>query len=116
MVKRKDRRVGLNSARQTDRVESSTGEFEKTESENRLKNQSRKRTAVIFALLFIVAPAVSAIIYSIFKTPNAGSKSNLPYVYERGLVKTEVNYREILAVSILFSTSMFSLLLLWSSE
>lgn len=116
MGKKRDRRVGLNSDRQTERVESSSGESEKADSENRLRNQNRKRTAAIFTLLFIVAPAVAAIIYRIFQAPNAGSESNLPYVYERGLVKTEVNYRDILAVSILFSTSMFFLLLLWSSE
>lgn len=88
MGKKRDRRVGLNSDRQTKRVETSTG---------KLENQNRKRTAAFFALVFIVAPAFSAIIYRIFRAPNAGSESSLPYVYERGLVETEVNYRDILA-------------------
>lgn len=71
-----------------------------------IRNQNRKRAA-IFVLVFIVAPAVSVIIYSKVQAPNSGTKINMPFVYERGLVETDVNYREILTVSTVIAVFLF---------
>ncbi|XP_024996306.1 chitinase domain-containing protein 1 [Cynara cardunculus var. scolymus] len=60
--------------------------------------RSHKRPSILITLLiFIVFPAISLYLYRIQYASNTDLDASLPYVYQRGLVKTDVNYQEILA-------------------
>ncbi|KAL3517276.1 hypothetical protein ACH5RR_024178 [Cinchona calisaya] len=96
MGKKRDRRVGSNSDRRSNRVESSRDGHQNVDSLDSQTSQTRKRTIVLF-LFFIISPAISAIVYRRIYVSNTGTESKILDVYRRGLVKTDVNYRQILA-------------------
>ncbi|XP_030965169.1 chitinase domain-containing protein 1 isoform X2 [Quercus lobata] len=56
---------------------------------------SNRRLAIIFVLFFVVSPAISVLVYRI----KYAATTNPPdsYVFQRGLVKADVDFQEILA-------------------
>ena len=92
MGKKRDRGVVPSSNRSKGRVESSTQQDELGDTVS-----SDRRLIVIFVLFFIVAPAISVLVYRIkYAPPTIRTDS---YVFQRGLVKPDVDYQEILTVS-----------------
>lgn len=66
-------------------------------------NTDRNRvttTATAKLLLLVVVPAISIIVYRISYAPSPNSP-DLPYVYHRGLVSTNVDYQQVLDVRLL---------------
>lgn len=61
-------------------------------------SSSDRRLITIFVLFFIISPAISALVY--LKYTSAGEFSGAS-VFERGLVKTDISYQEILSVRII---------------
>lgn len=92
MAKKRDRRVATSSNRRKDRVESSTQQDQVGDSAS-----SDRRLIIIFVFFFIVSPAVSILVYRIKYAPSTDGMNF--YVYQRGLVKPDVTYLEILSVS-----------------
>ncbi|KAJ7962546.1 chitinase domain-containing protein 1 [Quillaja saponaria] len=88
MAKKRDRRVAPSSARRDSRVESSTGQDEHGGS------ASERKLISIFVLFFIVSPAISMLVYW-FKYANP-TYNREGHVYQRGFIKADVNYKEIL--------------------
>ena len=95
MGKKTHRRAGPNSDRRSSLVE--TSDHRHVDSVETPTSQERKRTITLF-LVFIIFPAISAIVYRRIYSPYTATVPNLPDVYRRGLVKTDVYYREVLAV------------------
>ena len=61
---------------------------------------SDRKLISIFVVFFIVIPAVSVLVYS---TKNgSGTKHLEPVATERGLIKTNISYQEILSVRTVF--------------
>ena len=61
---------------------------------------SDRKLISIFVVFFIVIPAVSVLVYS---TKNgSGTKHLEPVATERGLIKTNISYQEILSVRTAF--------------
>jgi chitinase domain-containing protein 1 len=58
---------------------------------------SDRKLITIFIVFFVVIPAVSVLVYRIKYAPN--KDSSYPQFKEDGLVKTDVDYQEILDVS-----------------
>nr|XP_023911384.1 chitinase domain-containing protein 1 [Quercus suber] len=56
---------------------------------------SNRRLAIIFVLFFIVSPAISVLVYRIKYAPTTNPTDS--YVFQRGLVKANVDFQEILA-------------------
>ncbi|KAL5572080.1 hypothetical protein UlMin_021677 [Ulmus minor] len=86
MAKKRDRRV---ATQRKEQLESSTQEHELGDSAS-----SDRRLIFIFVFFFIVSPAISMLIYRFKFAPTTTRMDS--YVYEGGLVKPDVNYREIL--------------------
>lgn len=98
MAKKRDRRVAPSSIGKG-RVESSTQQDQPGHSAS-----SDRRLILIFVVFFIVSPAISVLVYRIkYASPTKHTES---YVFQRGLVKADVDYQEILAVSTVPETSM----------
>ncbi|KAK3026582.1 hypothetical protein RJ639_041602 [Escallonia herrerae] len=95
MANRRDRRAGLGSVRRANRVHPSSSDHQTTDSAQSHATRGRRLAATIFAITFVASSAISAIVYRIRYAPSA-DPTTPPYVYQRGLVKTDVNYREIL--------------------
>lgn len=93
MGKKRDRGVATSSNRSKGRVESSTQQDELGDTVS-----SDRRLIVIFVLFFIVAPAISILLYRIKYAPSPTIRTD-SYVFQRGLVKPDVDYQEILTVS-----------------
>lgn len=100
MAKKRDRRVAPSSNRGKEQVDSSTKQDQLGDAAS-----SDRRLIFIFVLFFIVSSAVSVLVYRTKYTQPA--KRTDSYVSQRGLVKTDVNYQEILTVSTEVVTSMF---------
>ncbi|KAK3037297.1 hypothetical protein RJ639_032059 [Escallonia herrerae] len=94
MANRRDRRAGLGSERRANRVHPPSSDHQTTDSAQSHTTRGRRLAATIFAITFVASSAISAIVYRI-RAPSA-DPTTPPYVYQRGLVKTDVNYREIL--------------------
>ncbi|PON51325.1 1,4-alpha-glucan-branching enzyme [Parasponia andersonii] len=90
MAKKGDRRVVPGSNRRKGRVESSTRQVPAGDSAS-----SNRRLIVIFFIFFIVSPALSILVYRFKYSPDTNRTDS--YVYQRGLVKPDVTYQEILA-------------------
>ena len=58
---------------------------------------SNRRLAIIFVLFFVVSPAISVLVYRIKYATTTNPTDS--YVFQRGLVKADVDFQEILAVS-----------------
>lgn len=101
MAKKRDRRVAPSSSRGKGQVESSTQQDQLGHSAS-----SDRRLILIFVLFFIVFPAISVLVYRIKYTPPTITNRTDSYVFQRGLVKADVDYQEILAVSTVQETSM----------
>ncbi|XP_031262968.1 chitinase domain-containing protein 1 [Pistacia vera] len=88
MAKRRERRVAQSSDRRKSRVESSSrlDQFGDSVTDRKL--------ITIFVLFFIVIPAVSIFLYCFKYAPH--SSPAISHVHQRGLIKTDVNYQEIL--------------------
>ncbi|KAA8520729.1 hypothetical protein F0562_014999 [Nyssa sinensis] len=95
MAKRRERRVAAGSDRSQNRVEASTRRDQAVDSTDSHANQDRK-LITIFVIFLVVFPAVSVIVYRTRYAPR--KDSTFPHVDRRGLVKTNVNYQEILTV------------------
>ncbi|KAK2995529.1 hypothetical protein RJ640_003957 [Escallonia rubra] len=95
MANRRDRRAGLGSDRRAGRVHPTRGDHQTTELAHSHATRGRRLAATIFAITFVASSAISAIVYRTIYAPPADPTTQ-PYVYQRGLVKTDVNYREIL--------------------
>jgi len=103
MAKKRDRRV---ATQRKERVESSTQKDELGDS-----TSSDRRIIFIFVFFFIVSPAISVLIYRFKFVPTTTRMDS--YVYDGGLVKPDVNYREILTVSISTGPSEPYILSVW---
>lgn len=90
MGKKRDRGVATSSNRSKGRVESSTQQDEHGDTVS-----SDRRLIVIFVIFFIVAPAISVLVYRIKYAPPPTIHTD-SYVFQRGLVKPDVDYQEIL--------------------
>ncbi|KAL2468863.1 Glycosyl hydrolase superfamily protein [Forsythia ovata] len=104
MAKTRDRRVGLSSYGQSSRVGSSTRKIKvvnPVESPPRHSDHKLITASSAVFLFFIVSSAISVILYRKLYASNAHTNMNtgsdLPYVYQRGLVKTDIHYHQVLA-------------------
>ncbi|KAM7472290.1 hypothetical protein LguiA_010473 [Lonicera macranthoides] len=97
MSKKRDRLVGHGSNRQQNRVEPAANDDRTTGSvDSQSNNQDQKRIPLL-TLFFIVSSIISIILYrTVYAPPPPRTNPSLPYVYQRGLVKTDVNYNDIL--------------------
>ena len=59
--------------------------------------ESNRRLAIIFVLFFVVSPAISVLVYRIKYATTTNPTDS--YVFQRGLVRADVDFQEILAVS-----------------
>ncbi|GKU96685.1 hypothetical protein SLEP1_g9896 [Rubroshorea leprosula] len=89
MARRRDARVAPSQYRRSERVEKPTQEFKVDGS-----GFDRKLIA-IFVFLFVVIPSVSVLVYKI-NTARPTNRSEV-LVPRRGLIKTDINYQEILS-------------------
>lgn len=94
MAKKRDRRVAPTSNRPKERVESSTQQDQVDDSAS-----SNRRLIIIFVFFFIVSPAISVLVYSIKFAPPRTESGTDSYVFQRGLIKPDMDYYEILTVS-----------------
>ncbi|KAK8509670.1 hypothetical protein V6N13_093527 [Hibiscus sabdariffa] len=90
MARRRERRGQPSQDRRSERVESETREEKLSDAD-----ASERKLIGIFVVFFIVIPAVSVLIY-VFKY-GSGTKPLEPVVSERGLIKTDINFQEILS-------------------
>lgn len=104
MAKMRNRRVGLSSDGKSSQVDSSTRRIKVvTPVESPPPSSDHKVTSSSCAvfLFFILSSTISLILYSklhasnVHKSLNTGS--DLPYVYQRGLVKTDIHYHQVLS-------------------
>lgn len=58
-------------------------------------SSSDRRLIIIFLVFFVISPAISVLVYHKYTSTGAFSGAS---VFERGLVKTDISYQEILAV------------------
>lgn len=91
MARRRERRVEPSQERRKERVGTATREDKFSDSD-----ASDRKLISIFVVFFIVIPAISVLVYSIKN--GSGTKRFEPVVTERGLIKTDISYQEILAV------------------
>ncbi|XP_060964379.1 uncharacterized protein LOC115704303 [Cannabis sativa] len=89
MAKKRDRRVASGANRPKDRVEPLTQPDRHGGSAS-----SDRRLIIIIFVFFIVSPAISIFVYRIKYASGTNRKGSS--VYQRGLVKPDVNYQEIL--------------------
>lgn len=101
MAKKRGRRVAPSSNRRADRVEPTTQNEELVDSAS-----SDRRPVIIFVVFFIISPAIAAFIYQMKYAPRT-TRTDDSYVHQRGLVKPDMNYHEILSVSIETRRSIF---------
>ncbi|CAK9165791.1 unnamed protein product [Ilex paraguariensis] len=87
MAKQRDRR--------SYRVEPSTREDQRIDSVDSKANRDR-RLITIFVVFFVVSTAISVIVYRSFYVPRMGTDSTILNISDRGLVKTDLSYREVL--------------------
>ncbi|XP_062091433.1 uncharacterized protein LOC133797524 isoform X1 [Humulus lupulus] len=90
MAKKRDRRVAPGANRPKERGEPSTRPDPHGDSAS-----SDRRLIIIIFVFLIVAPAISIFVYRIKYA--SGTNRTGSSVYQRGLVKPDVNYQEILA-------------------
>ncbi|EOX95742.1 Glycosyl hydrolase superfamily protein isoform 2 [Theobroma cacao] len=90
MARRRERRVEPSQERRKERVGTATREDKFSDSD-----ASDRKLISIFVVFFIVIPAISVLVYSIKN--GSGTKRFEPVVTERGLIKTDISYQEILA-------------------
>ncbi|XP_024020949.1 chitinase domain-containing protein 1 [Morus notabilis] len=91
MAKKRDRRVAPSSNRRADRVEQTIQNEELVDSAS-----SDRRPVIIFVVFFIISPAIAAFIYQM-KYASRTTRTDDSYVHQRGLVKPDMNYHEILS-------------------
>jgi chitinase domain-containing protein 1 len=104
MAKKRERRVAPSSSLGKGRVESSDSSTQPDQLGHSSSSDRRLRLILVFVLFFIVSPAISVLVYRIkYASPTNRTDS---YVFQRGLVKDDVDYQEILAVSTLPEISM----------
>ncbi|KAG6749607.1 hypothetical protein POTOM_046665 [Populus tomentosa] len=89
MARKRDRRVPPSSDRHETGAKTSTRPDQFSESA-----ASDRKLISIFIIFFVVIPAVSVLVYRIKYAPN--KDSSYPQFQEDGLVKTDVDYQEIL--------------------
>ncbi|GFP95120.1 chitinase domain-containing protein 1 [Phtheirospermum japonicum] len=89
MAKKRERRAGVRTGHQSEPDDASGTE----KSSGSRANPDRKLITTTKWLCLIVFPAISAIVYRILYAPNT---PDLPYVYRRGLVNKDINYRQVL--------------------
>ncbi|KAL4567015.1 hypothetical protein LXL04_022585 [Taraxacum kok-saghyz] len=92
MAKKQGRRAPVKS----DRRSSSSVPSNREDPSIRLLNPNKRLTLLNTLLILIVTPAISAYIYRMLYAGNTDLDPSLPFVYQRGLVKTDINYQEIL--------------------
>ncbi|PIN13887.1 putative member of glycosyl hydrolase family 18 [Handroanthus impetiginosus] len=92
MAKKRERRAAV---RTDQRPESSqkVGADKSSGSRTKSSRIPINTTTVLFLIIF---PAISMIIYRILYAPKTNTSSDLPYVYHRGLVDADINYRQVL--------------------
>lgn len=91
MARRRDRRTVPSSDHRRVRVEVSNRQDQLNDS------TSDRKLMIIFTVFFIVLPGASILVYRM-KYPPRGDRPD-PYISPNPLVKTDVSYLEILAVS-----------------
>ncbi|GLU00795.1 hypothetical protein SLE2022_181390 [Rubroshorea leprosula] len=89
MARRRDARVRPNQYRGSDGVEKPTQKHELDDS------SSDRKLIAIFVFFFIIVPSVSVLVYRIYTAPPTNSTKS--FVPQRGLIKADVNYQEILS-------------------
>uniref|UniRef100_A0A5B7BH74 Chitinase domain-containing protein 1 n=1 Tax=Davidia involucrata TaxID=16924 RepID=A0A5B7BH74_DAVIN len=94
MANKRERRVAAGSDGRQNRVEASTRRDQTVDSTDSHANQDHRKRITIFVIFFIVSPAISVIVYRNRYAPRTDPTP--PYVHQRDLVKTNVNYQEIL--------------------
>ncbi|KAK6141077.1 hypothetical protein DH2020_025189 [Rehmannia glutinosa] len=95
MAKKRERRAGIRGGIRAGEQSESTQKTSADKSSDARAKPDRKlvtttTTTILFLILF---PAISVMVYRIIYPPNT---PDLPYVYRRGLVNKDVNYRQVL--------------------
>ncbi|KAI3701322.1 hypothetical protein L2E82_45976 [Cichorium intybus] len=90
------KKQGRRSAVKSEHRSSSSVPSNREDPSIRLLNPNRRRSMLNTLLFLIVSPAISAYIYRIIYSSNTVIDTSLPYVYQRGLVKNDISYQEIL--------------------
>ncbi|OVA01938.1 Glycoside hydrolase [Macleaya cordata] len=96
MAKKRDRRVPTDSGHRVNQVDP-TVQGEQTGGASYSRHLDRRFITSFFFLFAIFIPIISLIVYRIKYTPDTTTNTDLSSVYERGLVKPNANYQEILA-------------------
>ncbi|XP_039061377.1 chitinase domain-containing protein 1 [Hibiscus syriacus] len=89
MARRREHRGQSSQDRRNERVESETREKKLSD-----VDASERKLIGIFVVFFIVIPAVSVLVY-VYKY-GSGAKPLEPVVTERGLIKTDISFQDIL--------------------
>lgn len=101
------------STRRRNRVEPSTQRVQPTNSPSKnLHSSNNKFFGIFFVVVFIVFPAISILIFLHLKNSHPPTS----FVHQRGLVKSDVNFQEILTVNLslsLFYNTNFVSAILW---
>ncbi|XP_057980557.1 uncharacterized protein LOC131166225 isoform X2 [Malania oleifera] len=84
MARKRDRRVAADSSGRRNRDGTS----------NRQNQSKESKLTIVFFVVFLVSASISMLVYRIKYAPR---KNSLLDVHQRGLVKANMNYREILA-------------------
>lgn len=95
MAKKRERRVTPSLNQRKDKVEPSTQLDQPDDSAS-----SNRRLIIIFIVFFIVSPAISMLVYRIKFAPSTSTDFVDSYMHQLGLVNPDVNYQQILSVSI----------------
>lgn len=107
MAKKRDQhRQASTSGRRENRVNSSSRQPEQT-------NSNLASGGIKIAAFFIISSVIAIVSYKL--SQSSPSQHNEPYVYQRGLIKTDANYQDILTVSTFRTTLSMSFYLLENS-
>lgn len=104
MAKRREGRVPSSSDRREDRVEASKRAIRRGGD-----SASSPKINIVLFLFVVIAPAIAVLVYRIRYAPRT-NRALSSYVHQQGLVKADVNYQEILTVSVGFFLSLFCFL------
>lgn len=95
MAKKRDQsqRSAPSSGRREKRVQSSSRRIERVDS------APDRSKLVIFVFVFIVSSVIAVVVHRLRESPPSSSQRKESYVYQRGLVTTDVKYQDVLTVS-----------------
>ncbi|XP_057720976.1 uncharacterized protein LOC130935301 [Arachis stenosperma] len=93
MAKKRDQRSGTSSGRRENRIHSSSRQLERANSA-----PDGSKLVILFLFFFFASSVIAVIVYRLRESSSSSSSSHKgSYVYSRGLVTADVNYRDVLS-------------------